>query len=99
MPGRYEYSVYALIPFGVPVHAEAVGIVPADFSQQFGFARDLRNREFYGFYGTGTENHGKSDISTGTVWMGTGYQDFFGNCLDGITGTIFARERENPHFP
>ena len=99
MPGRYEYSVYALIPFGVPVHAEAVGIVPADFSQQFGFARDLRNREFYGFYGTGTENHGKSDISTGTVSMATGYQDFFGNCLDGITGTIFARERENPHFP
>ena len=83
MPGRYEYSVYALIPFGVPVHAEAAGIIPADFSQQFGFARDLRNREFYGFYGTGTENHGKSDISTGTVSMATGYQDFFGNCLDG----------------
>ena len=29
------------------------------------------------------ENHGKSDISTGAVWMGTWYQDFFGNCLDG----------------
>ena len=26
--------------------------------------------------------------------MGTGYQDFFGNCLDGITRTTFAREWE-----
>ena len=26
--------------------------------------------------------------------MGTGYQYLFGICLDGITGTIFARERE-----
>ena len=32
-------------------------------------------------------------------WMGAGCQDFFGNCLDGITGTIFAREQEKTHFP
>ena len=29
VPGGYEYSVYALIPFGVPVHAEGAGIIPA----------------------------------------------------------------------
>lgn len=52
-----------------------------------------------GFYGTGTENHGKSDISTGTVWTGTGNQDFLRNCLDGTTGTIFAREREKAPLP
>ena len=90
-----------LIPFGVPVHAEGAGIIPAGsiFFNNFGLRGIWEMENSRGFYGTGTEKHGKSDVSTGTVWMGTGYQDFFGNCLDGITGTIFAREREKNHFP
>ena len=86
-----------LIPFGVPVHAEGAGIIPAGmivFFNSFGLhgIREIE-KNTTGFNGTGTESHGKSDISTGTVGMGTGYHDFFGNCLDGITGTIFARGR------
>lgn len=52
-----------------------------------------------GIYGTGMENHGKSDISTGAVGMGAGYQDFFGNCLNGITETIFEWERKKKKNP
>ena len=61
-----------------------------------------------GFYGTGSENHGKQTVpwesrgwereirtSTGTICVGRGDQDVFGNCiLGGTTGTIFAREPE-----
>ena len=50
------------------------------------------------FHGVGTENNIKSDVSTGTVWTGTGYQHFFGDCLDGVTGTIIARERREKVF-
>ena len=84
-----------LIPFGVPVHAKGAGIFLRErfFFNNFGFHGIWEINHFTGFYGTGTENHGRSDISTGAVWMGTGYHDFFGNCLDGITGTIFARGR------
>ena len=88
--------MYLLIPFGVPVHAEGAEIIPAGmlfFSNSFGLHGIWEIDNSTGFYGTGTENHGRSDISTGAVWMGTGYHDFFGNCLDGITGTIFARGR------
>ena len=59
-----------------------------------------------GFYGTGTENHGKTDISTGivwmgmekvristgTIWMGMKNRDVFGYCLGGTTGIIFSWE-------
>ena len=84
------------------MHAEGARIIPAGmffFSTVLvctGFGK-IENST--GFYGTGTENHGKSDISTGTVWMGAGYQEVFGNCWDAITGTIFARERKKIHFP
>ena len=44
-----------------------------------------------GLYGTGTENHGKTDISTGIVWVGTGNQDFHGNDLDGNGISRFLR--------
>ena len=65
-----------------------------------------------GFYGTGTETTRKhtypresfgwereTRISTLTIWVGTGNQDFFGDCLSGTTGAIFARERESIPIP
>ena len=52
---------------------KGAGRVPAGiffYFQQLWFARDLGNRYFHrGSYGTGTEYHGKSHISTRTVWM------------------------------
>ena len=47
---------------------------------------------FARFYGTGTENRGKTDISTGIVWMGTESQEFHGNHLRGSGKSIFVRE-------
>ena len=44
-----------------------------------------------GFYGRGTENHGKTDISTGIVWVGMGNQDFHANDLDGNGISMFLR--------
>ena len=59
-----------------------------------------------GSYGTGTETTGKQTfpresfgwerkirIFTVAIMVGTGNQYFFGKCLDGTAGTIFARER------
>ena len=45
-----------------------------------------------GSYGTGTENHGKEDISTRIVWVGMGNQDFHVNDLDGNEISRFIRE-------
>ena len=47
---------------------------------------------FAGFCGTGTENHGKTEVPTGMVWMGTGNQDFHGKYLGGIGKSIFVRD-------
>ena len=107
--------MYVLIPFGGPVHAEDAEIIPAGmlfFSTVlvctgFGksrFPRDFTEREqkTTGNQTFPRELFGREreiKISSGTVWTGTGNQDFFGNCLDGTTGTIFAREREKKPFP
>ena len=45
-----------------------------------------------GFYVTGTEKHGKADMSTGIVWVGMGNQDFHGSDLDGNGISRFLRE-------
>ena len=90
-----------LIPFGDPAHAEDTGITHAGirFFNIFGLQGISKTNLSTGFYSTGTEHQGNSDISMGTVWTGTGNQDLFGNCLDGTTGTLLAREREKSHFP
>lgn len=46
---------------------------------------------YAGFYGMGTENHGKTYIST-IIWMGTENQDFHGNHLGGNGTSRFRRE-------
>ena len=73
--------MYVLIPFGVPVHAEGAGIIPAGmlFFQQFWFARDLGNREFHGILRHG--NGRPREI-----------RHFHGNCLDGNGISRLLRE-------
>ena len=73
--------MYVLIPFGVPVHAEGAGIIPAGmlFFQQFWFARDLGNREFHGISRHGNEK----------PWE---IRHFHGNCLNGNGISRLLRE-------
>lgn len=87
------------------MHAEYARMIPAGTfrikTAVVFVCADLGFRYFYGiFYGTGTENHGKYDIFTGTVRVGTVYQHFYVNCLDQITGMVFPRGREkHDHSP
>lgn len=76
------------------MHAENAGIIPADpfFFNGFGFHGIWEIDISTGFHGTGTENHGISDISTGNVRTIAEYQDLFGNCLDENGKSSFLRE-------
>ena len=83
------------------MHAEGARIIPAGmffFSTVLvctGFGK-IENST--GFYGTGTENHGKSDISTGTVGMRSRERYLHGNGKKSISREIL-REISRGNFP
>ena len=72
--------MYVLIPFGGHGRAETAVVIPAGMLlfRPFGLHWIWGIDTSTGLYGTGTENHGKLDIFTGTVWTETGSQYFFG---------------------
>ena len=87
VPGRHEYSVYLLIPFGVPVHAEGAEIIPAGMLffptvlACTGFGKSTIPRDFTARERktTGGQTFPRElfgwerdiTISSGTVWMGS----------------------------
>ena len=99
------------VPFscGYPVRMGNVGNTPAGIVHGFSVHRIWEIENPKESYGAGTENHGKTDISMGIVWVGMGTENFYttdwdGNVkfvvwLGGTTGTIVKRERELSPFP
>lgn len=77
-PVDKDVNTYVLFPFGGPVQAGHTG--ESNCFWQFSFVRDLGNRYFPGFYGTGTNNHGtgNTDTSTGTIGWERGSRFFRG---------------------